>query len=256
MTQTQTTQTTDTQVETQVDDSPLSNLVGEGKKFKTVEDLAKGKIESDAFITKIQSENKDLRDLVTKMSDKVDKLEKKSVLFGNLNSNDDEHSNNGETTSTASTTSDANQASKGLGEDDVLRLVERREVQKIRENNVKTVNQALVKEFGAEAKNIVAAKAAELGLPVEYLFNMAEASPNAFYAAIGFQPNTNRNSTLTSRVQGVNVTSNLKGNNTSLRNAAYYSDLKNKMGATKFVLDRNIQIQMHKDMTELGDLFD
>lgn len=256
MTQTET-KTTDTQVEAQVDDSPLSNLVGEGKKFKTVDDLAKGKLESDAFITKIQSENKELRDLVVKLSDKVDKVEKKQILFGNLNSNDDEHSNNDDTTSNASTTTSAtNQTQAGLGEDDVLRLVERREVQKTRENNVRTVNQALVKEFGAEAKNVVAAKAAELGLPVEYLFNMAEASPNAFFAAIGFQPNANRNATLTSRVQGVNTISGSNGAKQGLRNNAYYADLRKKMGNTKFALDTNVQIQMHKDMQELGDLFD
>ena len=37
--------------------SPLAELVGDGKKFQTVEDLAKGKQESDAFIVKLQDEN-------------------------------------------------------------------------------------------------------------------------------------------------------------------------------------------------------
>jgi flagellar capping protein FliD len=251
------TQTTGTQDEGKVDDNPLSTLVGEGKKFKTVDDLARGKQESDKFIEKVTSENKELRELIANMSDKVSNLEKKQNLLANLNSNDDEHSNDDSTTSTTSTSASAtNHVPKGLGEDDVLRLVERREVEKTQENNVRAVNAALVKEFGAEAQNVVLAKAAELSLPVEYLFNMAKASPNAFFAAIGFNPNPSRNATMTSRIQGTNSTSNTNASKATLRNNAYYQGLKKEMGATKFVLNRELQVQMHKDMMELGDLFD
>lgn len=257
---TQATQTTDSGIQEPVvvDESPLTSLVGEGKKFKTTDDLAKGKLESDAFIVKIQGENRELRDIVTKMSDKVDRLEKKQSLFGSReNSNEEESSNSDGTTSSSSQGKPINQTVAGLGEDDVLRLVERREIDNVKKTNVKTVNQALVKEFGAEAKNVVAVKAAELGLPVEYLYNMAESSPQAFFATIGFQPSSNRNATLTSRAQGVNSASTSgTANKTTVRNASYYEGVKKQMGGTKFALDRNLQVQLHKDMMELGDLFD
>ena len=49
----------------------LKELVGEGKKFKTVEDLAKGKAESDAFISSVTRENKELRDSYKKAIEEV-----------------------------------------------------------------------------------------------------------------------------------------------------------------------------------------
>ena len=42
---------------------PLQELVGEGKKFKSIEDLAKSKVEADRFIDKLKSENDALRKL-------------------------------------------------------------------------------------------------------------------------------------------------------------------------------------------------
>ena len=42
--------------------SELADLVGEGKKFATVEDLAKGKQESDRFIEQLQGELSGLRE--------------------------------------------------------------------------------------------------------------------------------------------------------------------------------------------------
>jgi hypothetical protein len=41
---------------------PFEELVGEGKKFKTPQDLAKGKQESDRYIQKLQTELKELRE--------------------------------------------------------------------------------------------------------------------------------------------------------------------------------------------------
>ena len=41
-------------------------LVGEGKKFSDTEELAKGKLESDQFITKLESENEELRTEIDK----------------------------------------------------------------------------------------------------------------------------------------------------------------------------------------------
>src|SRR5690242_15072647 len=45
---------------------PLELLVGEGKKFKTPQDLAKGKMESDKFIVQLQKEQAALREELNK----------------------------------------------------------------------------------------------------------------------------------------------------------------------------------------------
>src|SRR5688572_24600607 len=76
--------------------NPLADLVGENKKFKTVDDLAIGKLQSDAFIQKLQDENKELRDLVRGLSDEVrsnkDSLEfLTKVARGEREENDPNH---------------------------------------------------------------------------------------------------------------------------------------------------------------------
>ena len=44
-----------------VEGSILDALVGEGKKYANLEELAKGKAEADSFIDKLKDENSDLR---------------------------------------------------------------------------------------------------------------------------------------------------------------------------------------------------
>lgn len=49
---------------TQVPKDLIAELVGEGRKFATLTDLAQGKLQSDIHIARIEQENKDLRDKV------------------------------------------------------------------------------------------------------------------------------------------------------------------------------------------------
>lgn len=49
--------------------NPLEHLVGEGKKFKSVEDLAKGKLEADQYIKRLEEEQAEIRrDLEARVS--------------------------------------------------------------------------------------------------------------------------------------------------------------------------------------------
>jgi len=55
-----------TQTGDQTSKTSLEELVGEGKKFKTVEDLAKGKLEADSFIAQLEGELKGVKGDLTK----------------------------------------------------------------------------------------------------------------------------------------------------------------------------------------------
>lgn len=229
----------------------LQELVGNDKKFKTVDDLAKGKLESDKFISKLESENKDLRDLVAKAQGRLEEAERRASFLERVTSGHRDQSDEGSNQEPARPNPNENTTRQSaLSTDDVIKLMEERERERTQKANLDTVDRALLKEFGAEAKNIVSQKADELGLPIEYLINTARTSPTAFYNLIGLQPTSNRNASLTSRVNG-SQTSPASG----IRNQAYYEKLKTSMGAWKFATDKSLQIQMHKDMSALGDRY-
>lgn len=239
-----------------VDDSPLNSLVGDGKKFRDVDDLAKAKLESDKFITKVQDENRELRRLLAVTDAKVEDLTKRADFTQRLSSTDETSRENGNPPEAKATA--ATSAEPGLKEDDVFRLVESYNVKQNEQNNLQAVNAMLVKEFGAEAKDAVARRAAELQLPLDYFMNTAKKSPQAFYSLLGLNTNSSRNQSLTSRASGVNTSAMKQGasQTTGVRNRAFYEAEKKKVGATKFALNTDLQVQMHKDMNELGDLFD
>lgn len=240
-----------------VDDSPLNSLVGDGRKFKDANDLAKGKLESDKFIGTLSSENKELRELLAAAAAKNEELKRKADFIEGLTSTNQSSSGDGNQSTTTQQTA-ATPAKQGLTEADVFRLVETAGVQQKQADNLRAVNAALVKEFGATAKDVVAQRAAALGLPVEHFMDTATKSPEAFYALVGFQPNTgSRNSSLTSRVPGVNAAGmRNSGTDSTVRNSAFYESKKKEMGAIAFALDYNLQSQKHKDMTALGDAWD
>lgn len=57
----------------QTQESFLDQLVGEGKKFSDVEQLAKGKIHADEHAKKLESENETLRSTILEQTEKMDK---------------------------------------------------------------------------------------------------------------------------------------------------------------------------------------
>jgi hypothetical protein len=225
---------------------PLSELVGPDKKFKTVDDLAKGKQESDAFISKLQDENAELRKLANTVGD----LESKIKFLSELKSVTPT-----EPVTTPAPVTPQGTAPKGLTEEDVVRVMESRRAEERRVNNVREANAALMSQFGSEADAVLSLRARELGVSKEYLNEMAAQSPQAFYATIGFSPKGSSSSpTLSSRVTGQNV-GGATPSSTGLRNEKYYNDLKAKMGAWKFAADASIQKQMWKDMEQLGERY-
>mgnify|MGYP000205087855 CR=1 FL=1 len=58
-------QTGTTTPATQTTSDIVSALVGEGKKYKTLDDLAKGYINADGFIEQLKAENRELKEKAT-----------------------------------------------------------------------------------------------------------------------------------------------------------------------------------------------
>lgn len=153
--------------------APLTDLVGEGKKFKTVEDLAKGKLAADEHIANLEKELAGLRTEANKKFDAEAELAKLRDEMQALRT-DPSKGRTQEVTPPA------------VSEDRIAAIVQasltRAEQNRTVTQNVMAANDAMVQQFGSleAASAAVNAKAAELGMSIEDLKGIAAKSPTAF----------------------------------------------------------------------------
>jgi hypothetical protein len=213
----------------------VSKLVGDGKKFKDVDALAKGKLESDAFIERLQKENEDLR----KVADKNLTLE--SILEAIKKPTDDKPKGNADTPPTASAADVDARITKVLNDRDVASRATA---------NLTKVHDTMVKVLGSKDKAVeaIAKKAVELGTTTQLLKTLAIETPDAFLklmdintTAVGGTPNMA--STVNSGALG-------SGPDTDGRTYAYYEKL--RKDKPREYMTPKIQNQMHKDMESMG----
>ena len=160
---------------------PLKELVGEGKKFKTVEDLAKGKLESDNFITQLQTEQAALRKQLAELDEKA----KESITLKAVLEKLEQAKKPPSDDKTVTTPVNQNE--------DFDTKIAQYEQTKSRKTNRELANQSLVEKFNgdaAKASEFVASKAKELGLTKEVMADMAERSPSAFAQLLGLDSKT------------------------------------------------------------------
>jgi hypothetical protein len=148
-------------------DAPtFTALVGNGKKFKTTEDLAKSKVEADAFIQKIQDENKELRkELEARMSSE-EAIKALTAAKGNQ---------------------PPSEVSPEHLRDMVKETVSELDRDKAAKQNILAANAYLIDKLGgkAEAEAFLNKKSVELGIPIGWLKDMAARSPKALYNTLG-----------------------------------------------------------------------
>jgi hypothetical protein len=233
---------------------PLGELVGDGKKFKSVDDLAKSKLEADRFIDKLKNENDALRKLVKDSERTTHMTSAIERLLASVTNSKDESSDQPAAPSTPPVTNPENVA-KAISAEDVVKIVHAVEEQRRMSANEQQALGNLSKKYGDKTQEVLDSRAADLGMDKAMLVDMARRNPKAFLRLIGEDNPTNVMPTNVSPRNSAAVLGNLPNNN-SIRNAAYYENLKRTMGAKKFVLDRSLQVQMHSDMTALGDRWD
>ena len=160
--------------------SYMEQLVGENKKFKDVESLAKGKLEADRHIAEITKTLNELREEVSKQDyakDLLAKLQDKGAGTGTVNS---VTGNNAGNSATGNTNPNASEI-----EALVEQLMTKKEQSRTVEQNIAVANEAVIAQFGDKSAEVVKAKASELGMSVERLKEIAAESPSAFLQLIG-----------------------------------------------------------------------
>jgi hypothetical protein len=239
----------------------LEELVGPGKKFASVADLAKGKLAADSFIKKTTEENAQLRQVVADLSNKADSSEAINKLVEHLMNAPRASAGNPPPPNEADASNNSQNNQVGLTRADVVALLKQSEREKVAQANRSEANRKLHSMYAEKAPEVVAAKAKELGLSVENLKALAESSPKAFSAMLNLNAEGSSPSASRPGASGrgsVNSAALNRGvpPNSGTRGTKYYEKLKSDMGIRKFVLDSRLQLQMHKDMEALGAEWD
>lgn len=227
--------------------SYLEALVGEGKKFSDPESLARGKWEADRHAAKLEAELAEARDAAREAKTVEELLAK---IQGQ------------QTPAPRTPDPVAHQPAEpaALTQESIAELV-RNELNQSRSNDTKNANVSqvaskLVEMYGTEeaANTVVKAKAAELGVSVEFLQSVAVQSPKAFFAQIGLDtskaPSAPGPTIGTVNAQALDQ--NRPGTAKPATYAFYEEIRKSNPGLYASV---QIQTQMHKDALSKGEAF-
>ncbi len=218
----------------------VAELVGEGKKFATIEDLAKGKAEADKFIEQLKKEQAELRsDLDQRLSaqDLLEEIRKEREAQ----------------LQTSSAPSEGN-TTPSLGQDDIANLVtqtiEQRETQQTAENNILAVDRKMKELYGDKAQEVMLQKASSSNISVDFLKDIAAKSPNAFYNVLGLSTQKPTTPTLTT---GTVDTSGTQTNTSSGNTWADFEKMRKEN--PKLYWKPETQMRILKEKQEQGESF-
>jgi hypothetical protein len=230
----------------------LEALVGDGKKFKDAEALAKGKLEADRHIAQTHGENKALRDRVKELEGQLSEKKTMEEFLEEFRRDPKDIDESGTTPSTPNLTTP-----RPNTEQDIDKLIDEKLEEKRRreaaQNNVSVVANELSKVWGPSYQEKLASVAKELGLSHEFLGGIAEKSPKAFLELVGVNkkaPVNDPNVDVPPRTT-LNQGLNLQG--TSARNQAFYDKLKKSDPKTYY--SEKITAQRHRDAQRMGEAY-
>ena len=217
----------------------LSELVGEGKKYRDVEALAKSRKEADEFIEKLKSENEELRQLM----DKAVTEEQVAAMLEKVKASEDTKPTEGN-----QPTLDADKLRELIrSEQSAMSQEEKRNA------NVRTVDKTLQEHFGSadKAGQYLRERAEALGVSIEYMQTTAAQSPAAFFKLVDFQGDKRPSSGV--HTKGSVNTESFGQAQGSKRDWAYYQKLRREQ--PKVYYSASTQAQMIQDKVELGKNF-
>jgi hypothetical protein len=223
----------------------LKELVGDDKKFKTADDLARGKHESDRFIEKLQSELREMRDELNQRLSLEDTLKKieQSVSREPASNPPEPRVDEGD-----------EDTAKGLTEEQVTELVQKSLSQEkerdTQTRNIEYVRNELRKRWGQDFVDKMHKRTEEVGLGKDFATGLAASQPKAFLELMIGHPVDQGNSAPPRSTQ---VSS------TSFRashGAQKYKDYERmRKEDPKQYFSTATQMRMHKDAIEQGESF-
>ncbi len=223
----------------------VTELVGEGKKFKSVDDLAKGKIEADGFIEKLKVENAALREALNTEANPDDILQR---INGLLQAKERSTTNTHDQTSNQSTSTAA-----PLTEEKVLELLSKREQEEKIKQNVNSFNASVNKAFGNKTGEVIATRLDELGMDEDTFKDLAARNPNAALRILGLREGGVSAGTMNPSVNTEAFFGDAGKGNGEVQNFAYFQNLRRELKERYY--EPEIQKRVFEARKKLGDAF-
>jgi hypothetical protein len=244
---------------TQVDETKnyLEELVGEGKKFKTPQELARGKAEADAFVERLKQEQQALREENARLQQEASSKNRLSDLLDRL----EKEPGTTTTTSQTTTSGEPDGSKQVITPEKIAEIIDQRVSQRekllIEANNLQYVKNTLTETFGPNYSETLKSKAQELSVGTEFLDSLARAQPKAFLELVGVKAGAQQ-ATRTSPTGGAPASSTntqafTKTNVSTDRTMSYYDKI--KTASPKEYWSPKVQNQMHNDALRLGPQF-
>ena len=228
----------------------LEELVGEGKKFKTEADLARAKAESDAFIEKLQRENKTLREnqkSTSTLEEIVNQLrEDREKQIESTRNHQDPPAESRDPPQTIT-----QEQIEALLDRKLTETISVRDRERTQTQNLSAVEEIASKVFGPNFRQELDRRRQALGLGSDFLTNLAKEQPKAFLKLLDI----NETSSVDTRSAAPPVNQR-PGSGTSpsgQKNWRYYQNLRRT--DEKAYQSPSVQMEMFKALQEQGDDF-
>lgn len=174
--------------ELEMDNDPkkdfLGELVGEGKKFKDAQALARGKYEADRTVDMLKFRMDELRSDYQKLHEEKTNGAKLAELLERLEKGPAQKQTDGVITPNAENVNEPKINPEDIKKD-VLAEIRRDEEEKRAKANFDMVQKRLQERFGNNFQKVLNEQRESLELTVEDINNLARKSPEAFFRAVG-----------------------------------------------------------------------
>jgi len=228
-------------------ENPLADLVGEDKKFKTVEDLAKGKLEADTFIEQLKTEGEVMR---TKLAELEGKGSKEDTVAELLKAVREHQKTEGG--------DDDNQVSDADLSKRIKEIMRGETEAETAAKNRSIANQTVLDKVNGDveaAKVYLAERAKQLHMSVKELRELGEKSPEAFTKLIDGDTSTVSKGITELEGHADNSGSDPVKEIDGHKTKAWYDAYKKEVGPAKYWNDVKIQGQYAKDAMALKERF-
>lgn len=228
----------------------LEELVGDTKKFKTPEELARGKAESDNYIKTLEVQLDQLREDYLKSTEEQKTAASLKELIDQMKS--EQQLNNGIPPLNAPEVKQPAldvEKLRTLIRSDVLEL----EAQRKADANFALVTSKLQEKFGTNYQTALKKHVDELHLTIEDVNALAAKSPRAFFKTMGIdEPQQQMNNLFQTPTQSSQRNDNFAPN-AQVHDWAYYEKMRKEN--PKLYHDPKTHVQMHKDATAIDDQY-
>lgn len=219
----------------------IAELVGEGKKYKTVDELARSRLEADIHIAKVEKENKEMRDKLAGAKSIEDVLEAVKAKSVSAEENPDN-----KVVEKATNSMTPEQVAKIVAEQ-VTGLRTREQ----KETNLAKANAEMVKLYGDKAQEVYQKEANTPELQRVYR-ELAETNPEKF-VALFHKPESKQQSLDTGGKNTAALPSLNQITGVQQGTQAFYSKLRKEN--IKLYMSPAVQLQMHADALKDPDKY-